>query len=86
MVEIVHQEKVAVRGHINTVSALELTGAPCIHELSVSIEDHHRVVAAIEDVDAVLPVDGHRSGLPEAHRVWDCRPSGDRLVDGCLCR
>ena len=86
MVQIVNEEEIAVGRHVHTVSALELACAPCFDERAVPFEDHHRVVAAVEDVDAVLPVDRHRRGLLEAQRVRYGGPSVDRLIDGCLGR
>ena len=43
-------------------------------EIAVAVEHHHRMVAAIEDVDAVLAVDRDRGDVGQAPAVRQLRP------------
>ncbi len=46
-----------VRPHMDAMRAIEETLAPGAQKFAVAVEDDHRVLAAIEDVDIVLGVD-----------------------------
>ena len=50
-------------------------------ELAFAVEDHHRVLAPAEDVDAGARVCGDARDLPKRPAVGDLRPIGVRLVD-----
>ena len=60
VVAIIGQPEGVVRGHVQAVGAAEHALAPRAQKVAVAIEHDHRVRAAIERVDAVLPVDAHR--------------------------
>src|SRR5262249_23838097 len=49
-------------------------------ELALAIEDHHRVLAAIEDVDAVLAVDRDGTDVLELPAVGQLRPVLDHPI------
>src|SRR4030095_4472192 len=51
---------------VQNMRAVEQAFAPTGDEIALAVEHHHRVVAAVEDVDAVLTVDRDRSGVRQA--------------------
>src|SRR5207248_11522401 len=57
MPAIVRQIDRLVRAHMDAMRARVLPLAPGAQEIAVAVEDHHGMVAAIEDVDIVLRVD-----------------------------
>ena len=54
--------------------------APGAQEIAVAVEHHHRVLAAIEDVDLVLAVDADRGDVLERPAVGQLRPVLDHAV------
>src|SRR6516225_4332615 len=76
MSAIVGQEHPIVGRHVYAVGPRILTLTPRAQEISLSIEDHHRVLAPIEHVDVVAAVDADPANFLEgpAHRQF--RPVG----------
>src|ERR1044071_6416289 len=66
MVAVIGAIERVVRPDMQTVGAVEQRLAPGIEQVSIAVEDHHRVLAAIEHIDPVLPIDGDRSDVSEA--------------------
>ena len=54
--------------------------APHVDDVSVGVEDEDGDVSAVEDVDAVVGVDGYCGGFSEPNPVGDFCPSGDGFV------
>src|SRR5262249_5447050 len=64
------------------VGRFEILIAPGTHELAVALEDEHRVLAAVADVDAVARVGRYCGDRAERNVIGQLRPSGDRLIVG----
>ena len=65
---------------MQAMCAVEHALTPGAQELAVAIEHHHRMLAAVEDIDAVLVV--HRDGgdIREGPAVGNLRPVFDDFV------
>jgi hypothetical protein len=50
--------------------------APGAQKIAVAVENHHRVLAAIEDIDIVVPVDADAADLLERPAIGQFRPIG----------
>ena len=62
--------------HVNAVGSRILAFAPRAQELALAVEDHHRVLAAIEDVDVVVTVDPDSAHFLERPALRHFRPVG----------
>src|SRR6266478_7832719 len=56
------------------MGAIEQAFAPAFDEIALAVEHHHRVGAAIEDVDAILAVDRDRGDISEIPALRQLRP------------
>ena len=65
VIAVVGQEHGVVGRDMQAVGAREQALAPGAQEIALAVEHHHRVFAAIEHVDVVLPVDAHRADLAQ---------------------
>jgi hypothetical protein len=63
MAAIIGQEDRIIGRHMDAVRPGILPLAPGAQKIALAIEDHHRVLAAIEDVDAILAVNPDGRGL-----------------------
>ena len=54
VVIVIGEVQIVVAIDEDTVRTVELARSPSLEEVTIGVEDHHRPVAAIEDVDAVL--------------------------------
>ncbi len=60
VVTVVGEPQGVVGRHVDPVGAMEDALAPRAQEVALAVEDHHRVRAAVEGVDAILRVDPDR--------------------------
>src|SRR2546430_2761435 len=74
MAAIVGQVDRGVEADVDTVRPRVLPLAPGAQEIALAVENHHRVVAAIEGVDVVVSVDPDRGDLFERPAVGQFRP------------
>ena len=65
-----------VRADMQPVRPVEQVFAPRIQQIAVAVEHHHRVLAAIEDIDPVLRVDRDRRDILEGPALRQFRPVG----------
>jgi hypothetical protein len=65
MPAVIGEEHRVVWGHMDTVRPRELALTPGAQKVAVAIEHHHRVVAAIENVDIVAAVHPDPANLLE---------------------
>src|SRR3954462_14862924 len=63
MPAIVGQEHRVIGRHMNAVRSRVLALAPGTQEISIAVEDHHRMLAAIEDIDIVFAIDTDSAGF-----------------------
>src|SRR5205814_1808442 len=63
-----------VRVDVQPVGAGDYAFAPGAEEISLAIEHHHRVLAAVEAVDAILAVHGDGGDVLELPAVGKLRP------------
>jgi hypothetical protein len=83
MVEVVHQEKVALGIDRHAVRPLEIALPPRLDEIASLVQNNHRVVAAIEHIDAVTRiVHGSRCCILEVDPVRDLAPERYRFING----
>ena len=66
--------------HVDAVRAMESALAPRFDEVALAVEHDHRVLAAVEDVDAVLAVDADGSRIAELPTIRQLGPILGRLV------
>src|SRR5260221_8443292 len=64
-----------VRPHMDAVGTMEQPLAPGGEEIALAVEDHHRMGAAIEDVDAVAMVDADSGNLLQRPAVGQLAPA-----------
>ncbi len=66
VVAVIGQKHGVVRGHVDAVRPVKDALAPGAQEVAVAVEHHHRVRAAAEGIDVVVPVDPDRGdvGIP----------------------
>src|SRR5262252_2240053 len=76
MAAIVGQEERIVGCHMDTVRPWILPLAPGAQKIALPIEHHHRVLAAVEHVDAILAVDPDGGDLLERPPVGQFCPGG----------
>src|SRR3954451_9355134 len=80
MAAIVGQEHRVVGRHMNAVRSRVLALAPGAQEISLAVEDHHRMLAAIEDMDIVFTVDTDSADFLERPALGKFRPIGNNPV------
>ena len=80
VVAVVGAVEVVVRIDVQAVRALEDALAPGAQEVALPIEHHHGVLAAIEDVDLVLAVDGDGADVHELPAVGQLGPVLDHAI------
>ena len=80
VVAVVGAVEIVVRVDVQAVRALEQALAPALEEVAVAIEHHHRMLAAIEDVDVVLAVDRDRADVGQIPAVGQLRPVLDHAI------
>jgi hypothetical protein len=76
-------------GDVDAVGVGERADAPAAPVRAVSIEDQHGRVLALEDVDLIVRVRGHRACVAERLARGQLRPVFDELVRvlaGADCR
>ena len=61
VIAVVGAVEIVVRVDVQAVRAAKQPLAPALDEAAVAVQHHHRVLAAIEHVDAVLAVDRDRA-------------------------
>ena len=77
---VVDAEDGVVGGDVDAVgTGAELAFAPSAQEVAVAVEDDDGVLAAVEEVDIVLGVDGDTGDIDEAPVVGDLGPVVDEL-------
>jgi len=64
-----------VRPHADAVGTVENSFSPGFEEISLAIEHTHRMLAAIEDVNAILPVYSDRANIAELPASGQLRPT-----------
>src|SRR5882757_2032176 len=65
---------------MQTVRAAEQPFAPALDEIAVAIKHHHRVGAAIEQIDSVFAVDRDRSDVGQVPAVGKLGPVLDHTI------
>ena len=80
VVAVVGAVEVVVAVDMDAVGAAEQAFAPRAQEVAVAVEHHHRMLAAIEDIDAVLAVDRHRRDVAELPAVGQLGPVLDHAI------
>src|SRR5215831_12719000 len=76
MAAVIGQEHRVVGRHMDAMSPRVLAFAPRAEEVAGAVEDHHRMLAAIEDVDIILAVDADPAVLFERPAVGKFSPIG----------
>ena len=74
VVAVVGAIEIVVSVDVQPVRAGEQSFAPARHEIAVAVEHHHRMGAAVEEVDAVLAVDRDGGDVGELPAVRQLRP------------
>ncbi len=74
VVAVVGAIEIVVGVDVQAVRAVEQAFAPAPDEIALAVEHHHRMVAAVEDIDAVLAVDRDGGGVGQAPAVGQLRP------------
>src|SRR5437899_11560745 len=85
MATIVGQEHRVVGRHVDAVRPRILPLAPRAQKIAGTVEHHHRVLAAIEDVDIVVAVDADPADLLERPALGQFGPVGVDLVFELAC-
>jgi hypothetical protein len=80
MPAIVGQEHRIVGRHMNAVRSRVLALAPGAQEISLAVEDHHRMLAAIEDIDIIFTIDTDPADFLERPALGKFRPIGNDPV------
>src|SRR5436190_23233384 len=80
MAAVVGQIDRVVGAHVDAVRPRVLPLAARPEKSAVTVEHHHRVVAAVEDVNVVVLVDPDRADLLERPAVGQFRPVLDDAV------
>ena len=80
VVPVVGQKHGFVGRHVQAVRARKQTLAPGTQKITLSVENHHRMVAAVEDVNVVLFVNADRSDLTHDHAGGNPRPIIELLI------
>jgi hypothetical protein len=74
VVAVVGAIEIVVGVDVQAMRAGEQAFAKTLDEIAVAVEHDHRMLAAIEDVDAVLAVDRNRGGVGELPAVGQLCP------------
>ena len=74
MIAVIGAVEIVVGVDVQAVRALEDALAPGAQEIALAVEHHHGVLAAIEDVDLVLAVDGDGADVHELPVVGKLGP------------
>src|SRR5436305_1393464 len=74
MVAIISAVEVIVGVDMEPVRAVEEALAPARDEVAVAVEDHHRMGAAVEHIDAIAAVNGNGGDIAEIPAVWQLGP------------
>src|SRR5882672_6863028 len=74
VVAVVGAIECLVRADVDTVRVPEHALAPRTKKIAVAVEHHHRVFAAVEDVDLVLGIDGDGCGIAQRPAVRQLCP------------
>ena len=80
VVAIIGAIEMVVGVDMQTVRTVEQAFAPAPEEISLAVQHHHRMVAAVEDIDAVLAVDRDGSGVSQAPAVRQLGPVFNHAV------
>ena len=80
VVAVVGAVEIVVGVDVQAVRAREQPLAPALDEAAVAVQHHHRVLAAIEHVDAVLAVDRDRADVGQIPAVGQLRPVFDHAI------
>ena len=78
VVAVIGQIDRVVRAHMDTVRAVEHPFAPGAQQIAIGIKHCNRVLAAIEGIDPILPVDADRRAVTQRDFFRQFRPT---LVD-----
>src|SRR5229473_1519793 len=83
MSAVVCQEHRVVGRDVDAVSAWVLCFAPGTQEVAGAVEHHHRMLAAVEDINVIVPIDADPADFLERPAVWQLRPiSVDQISVG----
>ncbi len=74
MVAVIGQIDRVVRAHMDAVGAVEHAFAPGAQQVALGIENRDGVVAAVEGIDPVLPVDTDRRAVAQRDFLRHLRP------------
>jgi hypothetical protein len=80
MAAIVREEHRVVWRHVDAMGSRILPLAPRLQKIALSIEDDHRVLAAVEDVNVVVAVDADPANFLERPAVGQFCPFGNGAV------
>ena len=80
MSTVVGEEHRIVRCYVDAVRTRVLALTPRAQEVALAVEHHHRVVAAIEDIDIIVAVDPDPADLLERPAIGQLRPVGIDLI------
>src|ERR1700730_7316551 len=71
---VIGQPDRVVRTHMNAMRPVKDPFAPCPQQIAFGIEDGDRMLAAIEGIDPILPVDADRCAVAQGDFVRHLRP------------
>jgi len=74
-VAVIGQIDRVVRAHMDTVRAVEHPFAPGAQQIAIGIKHGNRVLAAIEGIDPILPVDADRRAVTQRDFFRQFRPT-----------
>src|SRR6266567_4889436 len=74
VVTVVSAVQMIVSVDVEPVRAVEEALAPALDEVAVAVEDHHRMGATVEHIDAIPAVDGDGGDILEVPAVRQLRP------------
>src|SRR6266849_6763093 len=74
MVAVIGAIEIVLGVDVQPMRAIEQALAPARDKIALAVEHHHRMGAAIEDVDTVLAVDRDRGDIAEIPAVRQLRP------------
>src|SRR5215813_4604701 len=80
MAAIVCEEHRVVWRHMDAVRSRVLSFAPRPQNVTFAIEDDHRVLTAVENVNVVVVIDADPANLLEGPTLWQFCPVGDNAV------
>src|SRR3954452_25594150 len=74
MVAVIGAIEIIFAVDVQAVRPAEQAFAPAFYEIALAVEHDHRMGASIEDVDAILAVDGYRGHVCEIPALGQFRP------------